>query len=250
MRAEEHIVSFSGGKDSTAMLLMMIENKMTIDRIICIDTGKEFPALMSHIEKVEERIYPLKIDKTRIDFDYWFRDHIKKEGDKKGEKGYGWPGVNSRWCSRLKREAFLSMVETGEYNPREYGNKRKSIIKGKKLYIGYAYDEEYRTKDQSRMEEYPLINWEITQTDSLKYCYLKGFDWGKLYKRFKRVSCWCCPLSRMGELKTLYSRFPVLWSELEKMDRELNRPSWKFRDGYTVADLTKRFKKETNRMYR
>jgi hypothetical protein len=130
----------------------------------------------------------LKIDKTRIDFDYWFRDHVKKEGNKKGEKGYGWPGVNSRWCSRLKREAFLSMVETGEYNPREYGNKRKSIIKGKKLYIGYAYGEEYRTKGQSRMEEYPLINWKITQRNSLEYCYSKGFDWDRLYKRFKRVS--------------------------------------------------------------
>ena len=30
----EHIVSFSGGKDSTAMLLMMLEKNMPIDEII------------------------------------------------------------------------------------------------------------------------------------------------------------------------------------------------------------------------
>jgi tRNA(Ile)-lysidine synthase TilS/MesJ len=31
---KRHIVSFSGGKDSTAMLLMMIEKGMPIDEII------------------------------------------------------------------------------------------------------------------------------------------------------------------------------------------------------------------------
>ena len=32
----EHIVSFSGGKDSTAMLLMMLEKNMPIDEIILV----------------------------------------------------------------------------------------------------------------------------------------------------------------------------------------------------------------------
>jgi len=39
----KHIVSFSGGKDSTAMLLKMIENNMLIDDIIFLDTTVEFP---------------------------------------------------------------------------------------------------------------------------------------------------------------------------------------------------------------
>jgi len=38
-----HVVSFSGGKDSTAMLLMLIEKQYPIDRVVCIDTTKEFP---------------------------------------------------------------------------------------------------------------------------------------------------------------------------------------------------------------
>ena len=41
----KHIVSFSGGKDSTAMLLMMLEKKMQVDEIIFCDTGKEFPQM-------------------------------------------------------------------------------------------------------------------------------------------------------------------------------------------------------------
>lgn len=52
----EHIVSFSGGKDSTAMLLMMLEKNMLIDEIIFCDTGKEFPQMYEHIEKVQKYI--------------------------------------------------------------------------------------------------------------------------------------------------------------------------------------------------
>lgn len=52
----KHIVSFSGGKDSTAMLLMMLEKEMQIDDIVFMDTGVEFPEMYEHIEKVETYI--------------------------------------------------------------------------------------------------------------------------------------------------------------------------------------------------
>ena len=53
----KHIVQFSGGKDSTAMLLMMLEKGMPVDEIIFCDTGKEFPAMYDHIEKVHTYIH-------------------------------------------------------------------------------------------------------------------------------------------------------------------------------------------------
>ena len=52
----KNIVSFSGGKDSTAMLLMMIEKGIKIDEIIFCDTGKEFDELYEHIDKIESYI--------------------------------------------------------------------------------------------------------------------------------------------------------------------------------------------------
>lgn len=51
-----NVVQFSGGKDSTAMLLMMLEKNMPIDDIIFCDTGKEFPQVYEHIEKVNKYI--------------------------------------------------------------------------------------------------------------------------------------------------------------------------------------------------
>lgn len=38
-----YVVSFSGGKDSTAMLLRLLELNYPIDEVVCCDTYKEFP---------------------------------------------------------------------------------------------------------------------------------------------------------------------------------------------------------------
>ena len=51
-----NVVSFSGGKDSTAMLLKMVEKRMQIDCILFCDTGLEFPEMYGHIAKVERDI--------------------------------------------------------------------------------------------------------------------------------------------------------------------------------------------------
>ena len=41
-KPEYHVVSLSGGKDSTAMLLMMLEKGMPVDDILFCDTGLFF----------------------------------------------------------------------------------------------------------------------------------------------------------------------------------------------------------------
>lgn len=52
----KHIVSFSGGKDSTLMLLMMLEKGMPIDDIIFADTGMEFQELYDYVDRIERHI--------------------------------------------------------------------------------------------------------------------------------------------------------------------------------------------------
>ena len=87
----KHIVMLSGGKDSTAMLLMMIERGMQIDRIICVDTTKEFPEMYKHLKKLAAYIKPYKIETYSFDFDYYFSEHkIKNHANR---HGYGWMGT-------------------------------------------------------------------------------------------------------------------------------------------------------------
>jgi len=221
-----NVISFSGGKDSTAMLLMMLGQNIRVDRIIYVDTTKEFPAMYQHIKKVQS-VCPVEIEVVKIDFDYWFGEHIKTKGKNKGKKGYGWPDFRNRWCTALKRKVFL----------RQLGKGLETIE-----YHGIAYDEEDRCKkNKNRNIKYPLVDWEVTEKQALRYCYSKGFDWDGLYEKFHRVSCWCCPLSRICELRVLYNDYPELWQKLIEMDKKSFR---RFRSDYSVQELSERFADE------
>ena len=236
-----NIVSFSGGKDSTAMLLMMIEKGITVDRVICVDTTKEFPQMYEHIKKVQEMIYPLKIEIVKIDFDYWFGEHIKTRGKRKGDKGYGFPDFRNRWCTALKRQSFRKLLASTQYNSRKRGGVN-SIPNDIVEFHGIAFDEKERTsRNTGRNIKYPLVEWQITERQALDYCYSKGLDWGGLYEKMHRVSCWCCPLSRIGELRVLYNEFPELWEQLKEMDKKSFR---RFRNDYSVVELSEKFANE------
>lgn len=81
----------------------------------------------------------------------------------------------------------------------------------------------------------------MTGKDALMYSYSKGFDFSGLYKKFSRVSCWCCPLKRICELKVLYFEYPDLWKKLKIMDAKSFR---KFRLDYTLNELEEKFENE------
>lgn len=229
----KHIVSFSGGKDSTAMLLLMIEKGWQIDEIIFCDTGMEFPAMYKHIERVKNYIgREIKVVKSEKSFEYYMFDHVRVKGSRIGKKGYGWPDFRNRWCtSRLKIEPFINFL------------KRYDKVTE---YHGIALDEIHRTENnKGRNIRYPLIELQMTEKDALNYCYSKGFNWDGLYKKFHRVSCWCCPLQSISELRQLYTYFPELWKKLKKMDER----AWnQFRSDYSVSRLEKRFYFESRQL--
>ena len=230
---ELHVVSFSGGKDSTAMLLYMLDKGMRVDKIIKVDTTKEFPEMYDHIRKVESYI-GRKIETVKIDFDYWFGEHVKTKGKLKGSKGYGWPDFRNRWCTALKREAASFLIAGQGYDPRKRGI---AVVE----YHGIAVDEQIRaSKNSGRRIVYPLIEAGMTERDCLQFCYDRGFDWGGLYERRIRVSCFCCPLQRINEVRDVYLNCPDLWSKMKEMDGKSFR---KFRSDYSLQELEEKFKK-------
>lgn len=175
---EKHIVSFSGGKDSTAMLLMMIEKGMRIDEIIFLDTGVEFPEMYEHIEKVKamigREITVLRNEKGL--FEYWLLEHEKQRGKHKGQKGYSWADHRARWCTKT-----LKVQVSNKYLKEKY--KGHKVV----LYQGIAVDEVKRLEKKSGSEigsevRHPLAEWNMTEADALRYCYDKGFTWNGLYK--------------------------------------------------------------------
>lgn len=235
------VVSFSGGKDSTAMLLRMIELGEHIDEVVCCDTTKEFPAMYRHIEKVKKVVEDAGIKFTMLkaehDFDWWMFEYLPEKPTSQiglsGNRGFSWAGSRMRWCSdKLKGKVinkYLGMLKR-QYN----------VIQC----IGLATDEEYRLErkhNQNENHRHPLVEWGWTEADCLKYCYDHGHDWEGLYEIFKRVSCWCCPLQPIGELRKLWKHFPDLWEELKSMDAR----TWRnFKEGRSVRYFEIRFQLE------
>ena len=119
-----HAVSLSGGKDSTAMVLLMIEGGLPTDMVPSADTGMEFPEMYAHLAKVDEHLYRergLHITTLRHPYGFeWmmFERPVNRSPDR-AQNGYGWPlaAPGRRWCTghlkthlinkevnRLKRE--------------------------------------------------------------------------------------------------------------------------------------------------
>ena len=70
-KTKYNVVSLSGGKDSTAMLLRLLEEHRPIDRILFCDTGLEFPKMYEHLTKLERYIgRPITRLKAEHSFEY------------------------------------------------------------------------------------------------------------------------------------------------------------------------------------
>jgi len=208
-----NIISLSGGKDSTAMLLMMLEKRIKIDYIVFFDTGWEFPEMINHIDKLKKyigreiiRLKPKRSFKEL--FDKW-----------------GFSSFKNRWCTAEKRGAI---------------NKFCNQCKPFTQYIGFSCDESKRIK-KTIGYCYPLVDWKVTEEDALKYCLEKGFSWDGLYEKYKRVSCWNCPLQSLSDLKVLWKDFPEYWIKLLEMQKQ---SKYQFRMDYTLEELDERFRRE------
>lgn len=242
-----HAISLSGGKDSTCMLLMMIERGMPIDIVLNTDTGMEFPEMYDHLAKVDEYLYRergMHITTLRHPkgFEWLMFDDPKKRASCIANRqrlgmplyGNGWPGMAVRWCTGQLKTHLL----TKEVN-------RLKAEKNALHYIGIAADEAVRCKS----EQYPLVEWGVTEAEALQYCYDHGFDFGGLYRIYHRTSCWCCPLQRIDELRKLRKYHPELWARLLDMDNRARAlfglgPLGQFKKNWSVERLEARFAAE------
>ncbi|MDL2273857.1 phosphoadenosine phosphosulfate reductase family protein [Oscillospiraceae bacterium OttesenSCG-928-G22] len=242
-----HAVSLSGGKDSTALLLLMIERNMPIDLVLSADTGMEFPEMYDHLAKVDDYLYRergLHITTLRHPQGFeWLMFEQPKVKQSSIENrlrlgvplyGNGWPGMMVRWCTgQLKTKLIDKEV------------KRLGAAHNALHYVGIAADEAQRCKK----EVYPLVEWGITEAEALQICYDRGFDFGGLYEIYHRASCWCCPLQRIDELRKLRRHHPALWARLMDMDNRARAmfgagPLGQFKKNWSVERLEQRFAQE------
>ena len=221
----KYIASCSFGKDSLAMVLLLLEKKYPLDEVIFFDTGMEFQAIYNNRDKLSDILFRNNIkfsvlnDKHSFEYNAFRREVHKK--DETITYGYDWCGGSRRWGTAGK----LSTIN--RHYKESYGN--EVIVE----YVGVAADERerierYRLKRTKSVKLYPLVEWGMTERDCLNYCYKHGWNWEEngvdLYQILDRVSCWCCTNKNQKEIKNIMIYLPEYWERIKEYERKCGVP--------------------------
>lgn len=243
-KTKYYVASLSGGKDSLAMVLLLIASGYPLTHVVFYDGGMEFSCIYRIIEKIRPIIenYGVKLIVLKPEREFWLDMFIKpiNEGTEKEHFGYDWCGGKCRWKTSDKISAINKFLDSldGDYTQ----------------YIGIAADEPSRIKEE-KGKIYPLKDWGLTERDCLNYCWQYGWHWWEkstddigyidLYSILDRVSCWCCANKNIKELRNIYHYLPTYWGYLKGMQSRIDRP---FHGGMSIFDYEKRFKLEDAQM--
>ena len=234
------------------MLLRMIEEGLPVDEAVFFDMGEvEFECMHVLAEKMRAYLEARGIKFTVLHpkETYTYLATQKEFGKRDGrfQTGYWWCGGKCRWATAKKLAGIEKYLKS-------LG--RDDIVQ----YVGIAVDESQRIfrENKSRFpKEYPLITWDMTEADCLRYCHERGWTW-EVYSEplgrnvdlyggiLDRVSCYCCRNKNLKELYNLFRFLPDYWKKLEDLQRMIPMPYR--RDGKTIFDLRERFEKQSQQM--
>lgn len=203
------IASVSWGKDSLAMLHILVRDGYPLDEVVFFDTGMEFDAIYD----VRDQTLPfleehgIKYTELKPKNPMWcsmFARPVKKKGTNVIHKhGYGWCGGPCRWGTTEKNSALD-----------RYAKERNAFV-----YVGIAADETSRLeKKREPYKLHPLADLGMTEADCLALCMELGYIWEQdgvpLYDILDRVSCWCCRNKNLKELRAIHDYLPETFERL------------------------------------
>lgn len=206
-----NIISFSGGKDSTALVLWARENLSEFETVFC-DTGWEHPLTYAYIEYINTTVLDNKLITLKSSKYTGFEDlAIKKKRA---------PSTKARFCTEE-----LKIKPMQNYIHEKYNGKVK-------IYLGIRADESF---SRSTMQERnfddtiygcyvnrPLLRW--TADDVFMYLEKFGVEPNPLYRMgMKRVGCMPCIMSNHGEMRSIIRQFPEIIEKLVVLENTLGR---------------------------
>lgn len=213
------IASVSWGKDSLAMLHLLIERETPPDEVVFYDTGAEFDAIYAE----RDRTLPLLAEhgikytelRPREPFFYSMlaRPVRSRSTGEVHRRGYGRCGGPCRWGTTEKTRAL----------------DRYAKERGATVYVGIAADETRRIeRERPGWKRLPLVEWGMTEADCLALCYERGNEWSeggvRLYDVLDRVSCWCCRNKNMKELAAMREHLPDYYARLVALEEVIGEP--------------------------
>jgi hypothetical protein len=202
-----HVLSLSGGKDSTALAVHMRDRIPEMEYVFC-DTQKELVETYEYLARIEaflgKRIVRLA---SAEDGGRGFDHHLEMF------RGY-LPSPKMRWCTRkLKIEPFEQYI--GE----------DPVL----LYIGIRADENregYISTKPNITPVYPFKTDGITKPDVFKILEDSGLGVPEYYKWRTRSGCYFCFFQRKIEWVGLLEKHPDLYKQAMEYERPEEGYTW------------------------
>jgi 3'-phosphoadenosine 5'-phosphosulfate sulfotransferase (PAPS reductase)/FAD synthetase len=245
---KHNIVSVSGGKDSTALLLLAIERETENLSAVFADTGHEHQLTYDYIDYLNDKVFPIR--RVRADFTKNIerkREYVRTKWPDKGvppeivDRALGalhatgnpfldlciWkgrmPSTKARFCSEeLKRNPMIEQVQMPLM---EQGNTIWS-------WQGVRADESLARRDLPELEDVggglwnyrPILKW--TADDCFSMHRKHGIKHNPLYEQgMGRVGCMPCIHARKDELLEISRRFPQEIERVAEWERIVARAS-------------------------
>lgn len=231
----EYIASLSYGKDSCAMLEVIKQHNMPLDRIVHVEImatdtiPADLPPMMEFKRKADKIIkerYGLTVEHLHAPTSYekCFYTVVSAKAKPEYAGGIrGFPGVVvGNWCNRDLKLSCLGKLNKPDITQ----------------YIGIAADEPNRFHNLTDRKRSPLVEHGITEAEARKIC--EELDLlSPIYTQSARGGCWFCCNQTVNQLRLLRKQYPEYWHLMLKWDKD--SPVTFRADGRTVHDFDKRF---------
>lgn len=188
-----HIVGLSGGKDSTAMALRLVEVEPRPYTFVCTPTGDELPDMLAHWNRLETLLGEPLVKLTN--------GTLASQIDANRML----PNCHARWCTRL-----LKLKPFGAF---------MAASAPCVAYVGLRADEDEREGTRpggdsapigtEARQDFPFQRWGWGIDEVLGYLRLKGITVPD------RTDCARCPYQRLGEWYRLWERHPDVYASAE-----------------------------------
>jgi 3'-phosphoadenosine 5'-phosphosulfate sulfotransferase (PAPS reductase)/FAD synthetase len=211
-----HILSLSGGKDSSALAVYMRDRVPDMEYVFC-DTQKELPETYAFLGNLEAFLAkPIVRLNAEAGFDHWLQVF-----------GNYLPSPRMRWCTRqLKLKPFEKYVGDDP------------VVS----YIGIRADEDregYISTKPNIKARFPFKEDGIGHAEVLRILQEAGLGLPDYYSWRSRSGCYFCFFQRKGEWAGLLENHPDLFEKAkayEKIDPETGK-RYTWQQGESLSDL-------------
>lgn len=201
----KHIVCFSGGKDSTALVLWAKENLPEFTVVFC-DTGWEHPLTYAYIEEINRTQLDGKLVTIRSrKYPGGMRELVQIKGR--------CPSTRARFCTdNLKTQPMITWLKILDDDPIVYHGIRADESQARSLMSASCFDDHYDAQI-----ERPLFNW--SAKDCFDLMKKHGVKPNPLYLLGAgRVGCFPCIQITHRELKALSFYLPEIRGRIVELE--------------------------------